>query len=83
MQTISNETTIDVQLHVILVDILITILFFMMNIVHIYICYFGGHFNYYPLLNDEHCTYIYIYIYTNTSVAYCEQHCTHIYIYVL
>ena len=37
MQTISNETTIDVQLHVILVDILITILFFMMNIVHIYI----------------------------------------------
>ena len=79
MQTISNETTIDVQLHVILVDILITILFFMMNIVHIYICYFGGHFNYYPLLHDEHCTYIYIY--TQTLLLRTVNNIVHIYIF--
>lgn len=40
MQTLSNETTIDVQLP----------------------CYFGGHFNYNPLLHDEH----FIYIHTHT-----------------
>lgn len=35
--------------------------------------YFGGHFNYNPLLHDEHFIYIHTHLATRVLFTYCEQ----------